>query len=111
MKQFYVYIMTNSSGTTLYTGLTNDLERRVHEHKNKLTPGFTSKYNLTRLVYFEESRYADIAISREKQIKGWTRVKKMALIKSTNPTWSDLSAGCGLTGNVLGDRDSSLRSE
>jgi len=90
MKQYYVYIMTNRS-RTLYTGVTNDLERRVYEHKHKLIPGFTSKYNITRLVYYEV--WSDIreAIAREKQIKGWLRAKKIALIESINPGWEDLS--------------------
>jgi putative endonuclease len=91
MKSYYVYIMTNKS-RTLYTGVTNDLERRVYEHKNKLVEGFTKKYNITQLVYWEE--YGDIreAIAREKQIKGWLRAKKIALIESINPDWKDLSA-------------------
>jgi putative endonuclease len=77
----------------LYTGVTNDLERRVLEHKRKLVPGFTSKYNITRLVYFETFGDIRAAIRREKQIKGWLRVKKLALIVSGNPTWRDLSKG------------------
>jgi putative endonuclease len=91
MKTYYVYIMTNRSHT-LYTGITNDLKRRVYEHKRKLIPGFTSKYNITRLVYFEETTDVEIAITREKQIKGWLRAKKIALIESANPDWRDLSA-------------------
>jgi len=91
MKQYYVYIMTNRSGT-LYTGVTNDLVRRVYEHKNKLIPGFTAKYNITKLVYFETTDDVRTAIAREKQIKGWLRVKKVALIESVNPSWDDLSA-------------------
>ena len=90
MKIFYVYIMTNGS-KTLYTGVTSDLEKRVFEHKNKLVPGFTSKYNITRLVYFEITEDAYSAISREKQIKGWTRSKKINLIGLKNPSWEDLS--------------------
>ena len=90
MKNFYVYIMTNGS-KTLYTGVTSDLEKRVFEHKNKLVPGFTSKYNITRLVYFEITEDAYSAISREKQIKGWTRSKKINLIGLKNPSWEDLS--------------------
>ena len=91
MKQYYVYIMTNRSGT-LYIGVTNDLMRRVHEHKNKLIPGFTAKYNVTKLVYFETTTDVRTAIAREKQIKGWLRAKKIALIESVNPNWDDLSA-------------------
>ena len=91
MKTYYVYIMTNKS-RTLYTGVTNDLRRRVYEHQHKLVPGFTSKYNITQLVYFEETSDVRLAIAREKQIKGWLRAKKIALIESMNPTWKDLSA-------------------
>ena len=90
MKQYYVYIMTNRS-LTLYTGITNNLQRRMYEHKHHLVVGFTSKYNITRLVYFEETPDAYAAIVREKQIKGWLRAKKIALIESMNPEWRDLS--------------------
>ena len=90
MKYYYVYIMTNKS-RTLYTGVTNDLERRVGEHKSKTIPGFTSKYNITKLVYYEDSIDITVAIAREKQIKGWLRVKKIALIEAMNPEWRDLS--------------------
>jgi putative endonuclease len=89
-KQYYVYIMTNESGT-LYTGYTSDLPRRVYEHKHKLVEGFTSRYNINKLVYFEVSEEALPALEREKQIKGWTRAKKIALIESENPGWLDLS--------------------
>jgi putative endonuclease len=91
MKQYYVYIMTNRS-RTLYTGVTNDLQRRVYQHKHGMGSRFTSKYNIHRLAYFEV--FADIrdAIAREKQIKGWLRAKKVALIESMNPTWEDLSS-------------------
>ena len=82
--QYYVYILTNRSGT-LYVGVTNDLERRVYEHKNKLVPGFTSKYNVTQLAHFEQTSDVESAIAREKQIKGWRRAKKVALIESSNP--------------------------
>ena len=91
MRQFYVYIMTNHS-RTLYTGMTNDLLRRVAEHKQKLIPGFTARYNVTRLVYYEETPDVRSAIAREKQIKGWVRAKKVALIEAANPQWRDLSA-------------------
>jgi putative endonuclease len=90
MNNYYVYIMTNHS-KTLYTGMTNDLTRRVYEHKEKLIPGFTQKYNITKLVYFEETSDVHEAIAREKQIKGWLREKKIALIESINPEWKDLS--------------------
>ena len=89
-KEYYVYIMTNFS-RTLYTGVTNDLERRVWQHKKKVLPGFTSKYNITKLVYFEKTSDIHAAIAREKQIKGWTRKKKIALIESLNPEWDDLT--------------------
>jgi len=92
MNQYYVYIMTNRS-RTLYTGVTNNLERRVYEHKRRLVDGFTKKYNLTRLVYYEESSDILAAIRREKQIKGWLRSKKIDLIESVNPEWRDLSNG------------------
>lgn len=101
MKEYYIYILTNRS-RTLYTGVTNDLMRRIYEHKHKLVPGFTAKYHINRLVYFEETEDILAAISREKQIKGRLRSKKVALIESVNPKWEDLST----TWNV----DSSLRS-
>jgi putative endonuclease len=90
-KQYFVYIMASIS-RVLYTGVTNNLERRVYEHKHKFIPGFTSKYNVTRLVFYETSTDVHAAIEREKQIKGWLRAKKIALIESTNPTWDDLSS-------------------
>jgi putative endonuclease len=83
-------MLTNASGT-LYTGVTNDLERRLFEHKSKLIPGFTTKYNLDRLIYFEVTGDVESAITREKQVKGWTRAKKLALIDSLNPNSNDLS--------------------
>lgn len=92
MKTYYVYMMANRS-RTLYTGVTNNLSRRVLEHKQKLVPGFTSQYGLGRLVYFETFGDIRAAIQREKQIKGWLREKKLALIASKNPTWEDLSEG------------------
>jgi putative endonuclease len=91
MNQYYVYIMTNKS-RTLYVGVTNNLERRVQEHKQKLVPGFTSKYNINKLVYYEVTDNVYSAISREKEIKGWLRAKKIGLIKSKNPEWRDLSS-------------------
>lgn len=90
MRQFYVYIMTNHS-RTLRTGMTNDLLRRVTEHKRKEIPGFTARYNITRLVYCEETPDVRSAIAREKQIKGWVRAKKVPLIEAANPQWRDLS--------------------
>jgi len=91
-KTFYVYIMTNGRRShVLYTRVTGNLSRRVFEHKNKLVPGFTSRYNLTRLVYYESFAYPDTAIDREKEIKGWRRSKKIRLIESMNPPWYDLA--------------------
>jgi len=90
MREYYVYMMTNVTGM-LYTGVTNDLERRVYEHKNRLIQGFTSHYNLNKLVFFESTDDITVAIAREKQIKGWLRKKKVALIEVMNPKWNDLS--------------------
>ena len=92
MKTYYIYIMTNHSGT-LYTGMTDNLEQRVYEHQHKLVPGFASKYDITKLVYYEKVDDAGVARAREKQIKGWLRAKKIVLIESANPEWRDLSAG------------------
>ena len=91
---FWVYIIASKTGT-LYTGITNDLDRRVFEHKNHLVPGFTAKYHCTRLLWYEE--YSDVrsAIRREKQIKGWLRTKKIALIESQNPHCTDLAEHWG----------------
>ena len=91
MRQYSVYILTNKSGT-LYVGVTNDLERRMFEHKNSLNEGFTKKYKINRLMYYESFNDIHEAIYREKQIKGWRRDKKIALIEEDNPTWQDLSA-------------------
>lgn len=90
MKQYSVYIITNAS-RTLYIGVTNDLARRVCEHKQKLVPGFTNKYNITQLVWYEHFSNPYDAISREKQLKRWRREKKVALVHSQNPGWKDLS--------------------
>jgi putative endonuclease len=92
MKQYYVYIMANRSGT-LYAGVTNDLVKRVSQHKNRLIEGFTKKYNITNLVYYEVTDDVQTAIQREKEIKGWLRKKKTALIEAMNPEWRDLSDG------------------
>jgi len=93
-RRYFVYIMSNPS-RTLYTGITRSLRRRVREHRLKLTPGFATKYNITRLVYFESFEDVRNAIEREKQIKAWTRAKRIALIESTNPNWDDLSREWG----------------
>jgi putative endonuclease len=92
MRTYYVYIMTNRS-KTLYIGVTNNLHRRVYEHRQCLVKGFTQRYKLSRLVYFEETCDVIAAISREKQLKGWIRAKKVALIEFKNPEWEDLSSG------------------
>ena len=91
-KEYYVYIMTNKS-KTLYIGVTSNLMRRVREHKEKLIEGFTSKYNIHILVYYESTLNVHVALDREKQLKGWLRAKKIALINSMNPEWKDLSEG------------------
>jgi len=96
-------MLTNWNNKVLYTGITNNLERRVYEHKNKLVEGFTAKYNVNKLVYFDYTSDVSSAIAREKEIKGWTRQKKNELIQSINPKWEDLSE--------LWREDSSLRSE
>ena len=90
MKKYYIYILSSISGT-LYTGMTNDLERRVWEHKEGKVPGFSQKYKVKKLVYFEDTRDVKLAIEREKQIKGWLRKKKIELVESMNPEWEDLS--------------------
>jgi putative endonuclease len=90
-KEYYVYIITNKSNRVLYTGVTNDLRKRIYEHKNKLVKGFTSRYNVEKLVYYDICEDIESAILREKQIKGWLRRKKVALIGSMNPEWNDLS--------------------
>jgi len=89
-KQYYVYILTNKNNTVLYTGVTNDLLRRVYEHKAKLVKGFTKKYNIDKLVYYEVFDDIYNAISREKQIKAGSRQKKIDLINGMNETWKDL---------------------
>ena len=89
-QQYYVYIMTNKRNTVLYTGVTNDLKRRVYQHKAKLVSGFTRKYNVNKLVYYEIGGDVGGAIAREKQIKGRSRQKKMDMISSMNDDWQDL---------------------
>lgn len=90
-RSYYVYIMSNYS-RILYIGVTNDLERRIGEHKSKLIDGFTKRYNVTKLIYVEECGEIEDAIRREKEIKGWRREKKLALIQAENPGWLDLFA-------------------
>jgi putative endonuclease len=96
-KQYHVYILSSYS-RVIYTGVTNDLCRRVHEHKNKVHEGFTSKYHVDQLVYYEITSDIRSAIEREKQIKGYRREKKVALIEQMNPKWIDLS--CELCGGI-----------
>ncbi len=91
MKQYYVYILTNKTNNVLYIGVTNDLVRRMYEHKNKLVEGFTKKYNLKKLVYFEVTDDVKSAITREKQLKNWHRDWKINIINEQNPDWKDLS--------------------
>ena len=90
MRTYYVYILS-SRKRVLYTGVTNDLHRRVSEHRDHVVDGFTRRYNVTRLVYFESTTKVLEAIAREKQIKGWSRSKKIALVNSMNPEWNDLA--------------------
>jgi putative endonuclease len=89
--QYYVYILTNWDDSVMYVGVTSNLERRLYEHKNHLADGFTKKYNIHKLVYFEYTNDVHAALEREKQFKGWTRTKKNALIEKMNPEWKDLS--------------------
>ena len=91
MEEYYVYILSNKINTTLYIGMTNNLKRRIYEHKNKLVPGFTEKYNVNKLVYFEKVSDVKAAIQREKNLKNWNRDWKLELIKKTNPSFMDLS--------------------
>ena len=88
---YYVYIITNKNNSTLYIGVTNDLNRRIYEHKNKLVDGFSKRYNLNKLVYYETTTEIKEALQREKILKGWTRLRKNDLIESKNPLWNDLS--------------------
>ena len=91
---YYVYILTNEIGNVMYVGVTNDLIRRVYEHKNHLDKGsFTARYNVTKLVYFEETSDVEAAIEREKQIKGWNRKRKNKLVETKNVNWIDLYEG------------------
>jgi len=89
-RHYYVYVLTNWNSRVIYIGVTNDLERRVFEHKNKLVKGFTEKYNVNKLVYFEETGDVNAALAREKEIKKWRREKKNALVTNSNPQWTEL---------------------
>ncbi len=96
MNTYYVYMMTNWNNKILYTGITNDLVRRINEHQEKLSISFTSRYNITKLVYFESTSDVNAAIAREKEIKGWVRRKKNDLIATMNPDWVDLGEEFGI---------------
>jgi putative endonuclease len=89
-RHYYVYIMTNKNDRVLYTGITNDLKRRIYEHKGKMIKGFTKSYNITKLIYYEIFRDVESAILREKQIKGGSRIKKIELVNRINSEWKDL---------------------
>ncbi|HJX34135.1 MAG TPA: GIY-YIG nuclease family protein [Desulfatiglandales bacterium] len=91
-KKYYVYLLTNWNNKVMYVGVTNDLARRIYEHKNKMIKGFSKKYNLKKLVYFEETQDVNSAIDREKEIKQWRREKKNRLVNFINPNWDDLSS-------------------
>ena len=103
MKQYFVYMVTNKGRTTLYIGITNSLMRRVSQHRQGEIPGFSARYNTNRLVYYEPYNDVRDAIAREKQLKGWSRKKKEALINSVNPEWTDLAV------TVLGLEQASSR--
>lgn len=90
MKNYYVYILTNWNGKVMYIGVTNNLERRIMEHRSGQIKGFTQKYKIARLVYYEHYNDIEIAILREKEIKKWRRGKKNALVETMNPQWNDL---------------------
>jgi len=93
-KCYYVYLLTNLNNRVMYVGVTNDLRRRVYENQNKLVKGFTEKYNVDKLVYYEQTNDVIAALTREKEIKKWRREKKNALVVQTNPKWNDLSTAC-----------------
>jgi len=95
MKTYYVYMLASQKNGTLYIGVTNNLERRLYEHKNHLVKGFTAKYNVTKLVWSEQTSFVEAAIEKEKQMKKWERAWKIRLIEEGNPEWHDLSEGWG----------------
>jgi len=90
-KIYYVYIITTQNNKVMYVGMTNNLKRRIYEHKNKLVDGFTKKYNINKLVYYESSSQIDTILNREKEIKKWRREKKNKLVETLNPEWKDLA--------------------
>ena len=91
MKDYYVYILTNWTDKVMYIGVTNDLVRRLYEHKHELIEGFTQRYHIHKLVYYEQTSDVLVALEREKQLKRWSRSKKNALVETINPNWRDLS--------------------
>ena len=93
MNDYFVYILTNRNDKVIYIGVTNNLERRIYEHKQELVDGFTKRYHVHKLVFYEQTGDIHAAIAREKQLKCWTRAKKNALVESMNPQWQDLSEG------------------
>ena len=95
-RSYYVYLLTNWNNKVMYVGVTNDLAHRIYEHKSKLVPGFTEKYQVRKLVYFEETSDVEAALAREKEIKKWRREKKDALVIDRNPEWRDLSEELGI---------------
>ena len=97
MKTYYVYMLASQKNGTLYIGVTNHLERRLYEHKNHLAQGFTAKYNVTRLVWFEQTYSIEAAIEKEKSMKKWKRAWKIRLIEESNPEWNDLSEDWGIS--------------
>lgn len=100
-NNYYVYLLTNKTKSTFYVGVTNNLVRRVMEHKLKINDGFTKRYNVTELVYYETYNQVDDAIAREKRLKRWNRLWKMNLIESNNHEWIDLSESIGVTADML----------
>ncbi len=95
--RYFVYLLTNWNNKVMYVGMTNDLIRRVHEHKTKAVKGFTERYNVHKLVYFQETLDVNAAMTREKEIKKWRREKKNALVRLANPEWRDLAEDLGLS--------------
>ena len=92
MKEYYVYFLTNWNNKVMYIGVTGNLRRRIYEHKNELVDGFTKRYHIHKLVYFEQTSDVNAALEREKQLKKWTRAKKNRLVETANPEWNDISA-------------------
>ncbi len=90
-KSYYVYILTNDWGNVMYVGMTSNIERRLYEHKQELADGFTKRYHVHKLVYYEQTNDAYAAVTRERQLKGWTRKRKNELVETVNPNWEDLS--------------------